>query len=1252
MEISTTSPSGHFYSRFKQIMLVMKLTIALIAIFCIHPYAATLAQNITIADKNVKLEKVLNEIEKQSGYTFWYKTDVVKQSYKVSLDVKNLTLENTLDLCFKNLPIAYKIVDNTIVLTAKTANATAVLQETPAVAIVVKGKVVDEKGGPLVGATVRVKNTSIATSVDVNGNFSVTVPDQSAILVVSFISYETQEVTVGDQTNITITLKPGNNSLSDVVVTALGIKREKRSLGYSAQTVSGADITEAAPPSIAEGLMGKVSGLNITVPNGVEGASTRIVVRGNNNLYGSNQPLIVVDNVIVSNEPIQPKGVIQSNVDALNQGNTDVSQPPTDFGSFLNTLNPDDVESINVLKGPTAAALYGARGANGVVLIVTKKGGKKKGFGVDYSYSIRFNDPYRTIQTQHEYGNGMTETLYSANPAFYKDGNGNDREEQIEGDPYGSLGNIPGAYAGPGQVSPAGGAFYNYIGFPGDGASWGPKMNGQPIVWWDGKTRPYSPNANIFQSFYKTGNTQTHNVSFSGGGELGTVRVSYTRSTNDAITYNSHNATNTFNMGSSINVSPKVKIDATASYINQNRYNPVNIYAENGNQGGVGYMTVYNIPADYQPIEKGLSSLPDGSQNPILKQAPWGYGQQYYWWGTYNNITTLTQNQLVGSISLNAEVTKWLRASGNIGVNYFTNQYETENRPTDPAGLTNGKYANDLAKNTTENLDGRLVFHKENIANKFNISLSTGARRYYTHMTDLAAVNPGPFNYPLIYNLSNYAGAAADYPRPTENRNEMEINSLYGLLNLSYKNYLFLDLSETSDWSSTFRPAHWHYTYPSASLSFVFTDAFDLGSVKDWLSYGKLRISEARSANSYIPYQNGLIYSNVNTPGFQTGLSLPGTFPTDIGPQRSRSFEIGPDLGFFNDRLNVNFTYYNTYSDHQQLTISVANSSGLNSVLINSGALRNKGVELTVNAKVVKTSNFSWDVTLNAAHNTNKVVALEPGISYLPLGSWFGGDGVSMRVNAGDNYGNIYGYDYKYENGQKVVNLVYADGMNTGHGPVLGSQYATSSDIVKIGNATPKFTGGISQNIRYKNFSVYVLADFKIGGQIWSGDYATIMGQGLAPETVVERDGGGLPYTFPDGTKGNVGVILPGVVSTGGGAYTPNNNVVNSWWKYAGNYQSWDNNPIVRTNSVFNDSWGKLREVNITYNLPKALVEKTKVFQNLSVSLIGRDLFYIFTTLPDRINPESIVSTSNVQGIQFGGLPGVRSYGFSVKAGF
>jgi len=1256
MEFSTLYEPRNEYRRLNKILLVMKLTTIILLTACLHISAASFSQNITISEKNASLESVFNKIEKQSGYTFWYKIELIKYSPKISLNVKNATLDQTLNLCFKDLPLTYVIVQNTIVLKLKAENGAVNTIQAP-LPIKITGKVVDEKGEALTGASIKVKGTNAGTTTDVNGAFSIDVPE-NGILLVSYIGYKSREVQVNGGNPLTIALVPADG-LNEIVVTALGIKRETRSLGYSAQTVSGADMDKVNPPNIATGLMGKVAGLNITQPNGVEGSSTRIVIRGNNNLAGNNQALIVIDNVIVDNEPVQRNGVVQSSRDALtlSSGGVDVSQPPVDNGSFLNSINPDDIESINVLKGPTAAALYGARGANGVIIIVTKKGGSKKnGFGVDYNYTYRVNDPYRFIKLQNEYGNGMTEDLYSANAPFYKDANGNNREEQIEGDPYGSMGNIPGAYVSPGVTSPAGGPFYNYIGFPGDGASWGPKMSGQQLVWWDGTTRPYTGNSNIFQSFYRKGNTQTQNISVSGGGELGTLRVSYTRSTNDAITYNSNNATNTFNIGSSINISPKVKIDATASYINLNKVNPPNVYGESGAGGniGVGYMTVYNLPADYKPIERGLTSLPDGSQNPILKNAPWGYGQQYYWWNTFNDNTDITQNQFVGSISLNAQVTPWLTAVANLGLDYYTTQYTTQNYPTDAAGLI-GTYGYDLARTSTNNLDGRLVFHKDKIVKDINASLSLGARHYYTNMYDIAANNPGPFNYPFIFNLTNYAGNTPTSLNALENRYVQEINSVYGLFNVSYKNYLFLDLSGTNDWSSTIRPSNWSYFYPSASLSFVFSDAFDMSAVKDWFSYGKLRISEAESANAYIPYQNGLTYVPNGTPGFTTGLNTPSTYPTTIQPQRSRSFEIGPDLGFFNDRLNVNFTYYDTYSDNQIITEPVANSSGVANVLINSGALRNRGIELTVSGKVIKTKDFSWDVTVNAAHNQNKVVALAPGFNSLQIGSWFGGNGVAMDVKVGDNYGDIYGNDYKYApNGQKIVNLIYADGTNTGNGPVLGSQYATSDNIVKIGNATPKLTGGISQTFRYKNFSLYALTDFKVGGQIWSGDYATIMGQGMAPETVYERDGHGLPYTYPDGTKANVGVIMPGVVQGPGGTYIPNTNVVNSWWKYAGSYQSWTTigAPFVRTNSVFNDSWGKLRELSITYTLPKEFVQKTKVFQNLSLSLIGRDLFYLFSTLPDKINPESLVGSGNVQGIQFGGLPGVRSYGFSVKAGF
>ena len=1098
------------------------------------------------------------------------------------------------------------------------------------VAKLITGTVASAEGELLSGVTVVIQGTTTGTMTDGKGQFSIEAKDND-ILVFSIVGYNISKVAVSNSSQVNVVMAKGNNSLDEVVVTSLGIKRESRSIGYSAQKVSGDEVLKADAPNISQGLLGKVAGLNITIPNGVEGSSSRIVIRGNNNLFGNNQPLVVVDGVMVDNEPMLPNGKNQSTTNLLTAGQTDVSSNQTDYGSFLNTINPEDVETYNLLKGPTAAALYGARGANGVLLIVTKKGNKRRGLGIDYNLSARANDPYRFVKMQNEYGSGMTNTLYSANPAFLKDGSGNDRQF-TENDQYGpDYGNIPG-----------GTAFYNYIGFPGDGASWGTKIAGQPLVWWDGVTRPNTANTNIYKSFFRTGSTMTNNVSFSGGGDVGSLRVSYTRMDNSAIVYNSNIKQNTFNIGSNINISKKLKVEANVSYNNLVRLNP--------DIQQVSYITQYHLPVDYKPLERSQTYNADGSQNTnTANNSPYpSGGVGSYWWNQYNNNTTFTQNQILGSVKLIADILPWLNATAHIGANYYTNQFEVKVKPTDAAGIK-GKYSNDLATVTTVNMDALITAHKTDIFKDFDASLSGGISSYYNNLYDLAASNPGPFNYPFSYNLANYAGATNSYPRPAENRSETKINSILGILNISYKKFLYLEASGRNDWSSTLPSDNWSFFYPSATLSFVFTDAFKMQRASSWLSFGKIRIGEASSANGYVPYQTIFNYMQKTLGGFQTGLAVPNALPSlKIAPQHSRSFEIGTDLGFLNNRINLNFTYYNTYSYDQILPIPISTSSGVDAVTINSGALRNQGVEMVLNVKAVATQSFSWDITLNAAHNKNKVVSLQPGITELPLGTWYGSNGVNMTVKVGDNYGGIYGRDYVYLNGKPVVNLIYGDGFNTGTGTVIGAQYAVSDKYIKIGDATPKVTGGIANNFVYKNFSLYVLTDFNIGGQIWSGDYSTLMGQGQLPETTRERDGHGLPFVFPDGTSGNVGVILPGVTPDG----KTNTMVVNSWWKYAGNFQSWDNVPIVRSNAVFNNSWGKLREAALTYHLSNQFVQKTKIFQRLSVSLIGRDLFYLFTNLPDRINPESLNGTTNVQGIQAFGLPGVRSYGFTLKAGF
>ncbi len=980
--------------------------------------------------------------------------------------------------------------------------------------------------------------------------------------------------------------------------------------------------------------MGKVSGLNIAVPNGVEGGSERIVIRGNTSILGNNQPLIVVDGVIIDNEPIQPGG---ANFTVQNLGGNVGLQSAqnTDYGSFLNTINPDDVENVSVLKGPNASALYGSRGSNGVILITLKKGKQAKGLGVNYSIDQRWTYAYRFPKIQHEYGSGFGGTLQSAdlNNLFYKNSAGQD--EKPEPFDWSSMPTAAGYGTGP--------SVGNYA--LANGYAWGPRIDGRPVAypaWANNAVLNYTPNSNLYSSFLKTGYTRTQNVNFSGGNDVGTLRFSYTRYDNDAITYNSNNNNNVFNFGGSLNISKKFKAEVSLTYSNVNKLNPPTL-----NETGFGGLVINSgISPDYKPFEKTNYLNPDGSQN---SSSPY-YELNTYWWGVFENKNRYTQNQFLGSVKIVGDLLPWLRVTAQTSLDYYTNQFINENNPIDATHLDNGYYSNDLSRVNIPDLNARVDVHKSDLLKHFDVNFAVQAETYQYNSYDVNGYNKGPFLYPNVFSFVNYNATLGG----TGNRQFFETpyvyktNSVLGILDLSYRHYLYLELTGRNDWTSTLPPNGWSYFFPGANLSFVFTDAFNMKSAGNWLSYGKVYASQSNTASGYVPYQTIPVYNQNTTGGFLSGFSYPQTLPAlGINPQKTRSFEIGTNLRLLNDRIEANFAYYNMYSYDQILPASIPQSSGATNVTTNVGALTNRGIEFTINATVMKDRQFQWNIAVNGAHNTNKVDNLGPQLKQIDLGNWYGSDGLSAIVHVGQQYGTIYGSDYAYHDGQKVVNL-----LRDGSGNVYGATYATTPTAVSLGNSVPSLTGGISNTFTYKNFSLYLLADFRVGGKIWSADYDALMGQGLAPETVKERDGHGLPYTFPDGTSSNIGVILPGVAENSDGTYSKNTAVVNAWWKYAGAYQSWSNVPLPRSNSVFTDSWGKLRELRLTYQVPAALAQRTKVFQSLSVSLIGRDLFYLFTSLPDRLNPEALSGTSNNQTVQWGEYPGTRSLGFSIRAGF
>ncbi|MGN6436661.1 MAG: SusC/RagA family TonB-linked outer membrane protein [Agriterribacter sp.] len=1091
----------------------------------------------------------------------------------------------------------------------------------------ISGVVRDDQGNAVPGASVTVKGTLQTAVTDEKGRYTLSVTGANPTLLVSSVGFTTKELKAGDSNTLDIEMSSSAADMEEVVVTALGVKRDKKSVGFAVQQVKAEDVTIAAPVDVAQGLMGKVAGLNISNSNGLNNSSSRIVIRGNNSITGNNQPLIVIDGAILENKP-------------LAQSNIEVTDGMRDWGNYMSYVNMDNVESISVLKGPNAAALYGARGANGVILITTKKGSVKKGIGLDYSFTNNFTNVYRFQEMQNQYGGGFAAALWTLNPELPKTENGEYYLPTLypsawNGNPYAVNGTGINASH---EVIPGGLNTWDVFSWFGASASWGPKLAGQQVRWWDGEMRSYTPQPDNRKFYYKQGTDKTHNVSFSGGGDFGTVRLSVSRTDADAVVPNTHNNNTSFSLGSNLKISKAITAEVSVGYNQAYRLNTPEI----GTNNSWTKFSIYGMSREYQPLEYKYYKNADGSKYNFPGSYPHAEYGNNLWWNFYENNSRLQRDELLSTVKLNAEITPWLNAFVRTSANFIGTNFTAQNNTTSVDHMQGGSFSRTVSKDKTYNTDFMITAHKNDLFVKgLNASLSGMYNNYSTSSRGVSASNNSVFAVPDVYALSNYTNI--NNTSFSESRFDIKSNSLLGLLNLSYKDYLFLDVTGRNDITSTLPKNNNSYFYPSASLAFVFTEALNMNHGP--LSYGKLRVAYGRSANATDPYQLDFQYS-VGTFGGQTTNALPTTVPPyELRFQTSRSYEVGTSLGFFQNRVNLDFTYYDISSTQQIMTANLPVSSGASAIRFNTGELSNKGIEFIINATAVNKRNFSWNITVNGASNRNKVVALYEGVQELRIADVFGNLGVFMKVAPGDQYGTLYGTDFvRDDKGNKLI-----ENIKDGSGNVLGTRYRVTVDPVAIGNATPKLTGGIGNTFRYKAFSVYALVDAKIGGDIYSFDHSTAMGGGLSPATLVERNGGGLPYTFPDGTTGNVGVIMDGYNVDDG---KMNDRVVNYMYKYAGSYTGWTHLNRPRSLSVFENTWVKFREFAVSYNVPKNFLGRTKVFQNLSVSLIGRNLFYIYSSLPDKLNPEGINGVGNGQGLQWSAFPSMRTIGFSIKTQF
>jgi len=1060
--------------------------------------------------------------------------------------------------------------------------------------IQIKGTVTaSEDGSPLPGVYVKIKGTNTGTASDFEGNFQLTVPS-NATLVFSSIGYKEQEVALAGQSVLMIALEQDVTQVEEVVVTALGITREKKSLGYATQEVSGEAVSTVKTSNFMNTLSGKVAGVSIKT-GGNMGGSTNILIRGAKSLTGNNQPLFVIDGVPVDNSITN------------NSGQT-TGRSGYDYGNAASDINPNDIESINILKGAAASALYGARAANGVVIIITKKGGKKEGkaLGVSINSSVTFSkyDPETFPEYQKQYGGGYG--------PFYSGGDHPGLEEfDLDGDGTDDL------------VVP----FY-------EDASYGEKFDPSLQVYqWHslypesehyGQKTPWVAGKNGPETFFETGVTLNNTVDVTGGSDKTTFRLSYTNYDESSIMPNGRLLRNTFSFNGSYKVLNNLTVSASAQYVN----------TKGRGRNSTGYSD--NIMSSFRQwfqtnvdIQEQADLFHKTGRNLTWNPNYYDNTRPIYWdnpyWVRYKNYQTDERDRLIGYVAAEWKATDWMTITGKSTIDTYSELQEERKAVGSVSGelgvqrpdVTSG-YSRYQRNFTERNTDVMANFRK-NLTEKFNITGLVGTSFRRVTADRVFASTNGGLSVPDVYALSN----SVDPMLPPEERlAKIAMNSYYASVSLGYNNMLFIDGTYRIDQSSTLPKDNWTYMYPSVSGSFLFSELVDAS----WLQLGKIRLNYAQVGND-APWASDKDVYLPNTPFLGNPMvTVPSTKNNaELKPEETTNIEGGLELSLFQNRLGLDLALYQSNTTNQILPVSVSYATGYSFKYVNAGEIQNKGVELQLRGTPVKLGAFSWDIVLNWARNVNEVVSLEEGIEVLRLASLQGGLTINARV--GEPYGVIQGQDHVYLDGRKVIR-------SNGY-----YQKTATSDIV-LGNVNPDWNGGIFNSLTYKDISFSFLIDIQKGGDIFSLDQWYGQGTGLYPESVVTNDlGNPIRNSLSDANPG--GVILDGVLADG----TENTRrVAGDDYRLLG----WATNP--NSMFVYDASYVKLREVVLSYNLPSKLLNKTFI-SKATLSFVGSNLWIISKNLP-YADPEASQGAGNIQGWQSGVMPATRNYGFSLNVQF
>jgi len=1001
-----------------------------------------------------------------------------------------------------------------------------------------KGTVVDDStGSPISNASIIVQSSKSAAQSGADGKFSINAPSNGS-LIVSYVGYISTKVQVNGKTEITISLKRSSSSLSEVVVTALGIGKQKRALAYSVQSVNTSQLTQSQDPNLINNLQGKVAGVYITNGGAGVGSTSRVVVRGENSFSGTNQPLFVVDGVPINNETFFNNAIENSS----SQG----TWAEVDWGNGAAEINPNDIDKVTVLKGSTSAALYGSRAANGAIVITTKRGRTEKGTtGVEFNSTTTFETPLKLPRLQNQYGAGIDAYPLSGTPTTYAFINGAASTEN----------NIPnwGLKFDPNLLVVQFDSPY------GNGLQAG-DLIARSVTPGTVTGTPWIGHSDHFKNFLQTGVTTQNNISFGGANENGSYRLSISNLYNRGILPNTDLKRYDVALRASHKFNDKLSSDYFLNYINSSSDNRPNI-GYGSESVMYTYFGVYGMP-----INIDLNSL--------KKQWQSGRDQlnQFRYWANhdnpyvtmYDNTNSFDKDRIIGNASLKYEINDNLDAVVRTGTDYYNDHREGHRAFTTVRFPTGGFRSDDV--NYFENNTDFLLSYKKKINYNFDIDASVGGNRFTQNISyrrDIAnsLITPG------LYNFSN---AQNQLPTLYEKFDKV-IYSAYAFADLSYKNRLFLNVTGRNDHSSTLPTNHNSYFYPSASLSAIVSDMMRLPSA---INYLKLRASVAQVGRDADPYsiQNTFL---TNTPfgSYPLTTANPVLANINLKPSSTTTQEFGLETRLLHNRIDLDLTYYNSDTKNEVVQLPIPVSSGYTNAFVNGASINNKGIEIMLSADVLRSSaGLNWNTNFNFSHNVAKVTKLPEGINTYVYAQVTQYDryfrAIQYDAKVGERLGNMYGNGFKRDpNG----NIIYKNGV---------PQFTSSQDSL-LGNYNPDFVLGWSNHLSYKNFNLDFLWDWHQGGRFFSYTELGILAGGMSVETLPGRQ---------------TGIIGNGVMLDGSGKYVPNNVKVDAATYYNAYYNASNNEAF-----MYNASYLKLREVRLGYTFKNVFGKTSKANLNFSL---------------------------------------------------